>query len=106
MEIPEAPIQDKPVYYSGAGIQKGSYIRVGDADIRMTDSEIYSLIAFKNNIHDELSIVNRAAMLDLDMEKVEEYVKIQTRKKPNFAKLGMERMLKILALSCVIILVN
>ena len=39
VEIPEAPIHDKPIYYSGDGIQKGSYIRVGDADIRMTDSE-------------------------------------------------------------------
>ena len=98
VEIPEAHIQDKPVYYSGAGIQKGSYIRVGDADIRMTDSEIYSLMAFKNNIHDELRIVKRAEMLDLDMEKVEAYVKIQTRKKPNFAKLGMDRMLQDLGI--------
>lgn len=98
VEIPEAPIQDKPVYYSGAGIQKGSYIRVGDADIRMTDNEIYSLMAFKNNIHDELRIVKRAEMLDLDMDKVEAYVKIQTRKKPNFAKLGMDRMLQDLGI--------
>lgn len=99
LEIPEAPIQDKPVYYSGAGIQKGSYIRVGDADIRMTDNEIYSLIAFKNNIHDELRIVKRAEMLDLDMEKMDAYVKIQTHKKPNFAKLGMDRMLQDLGIT-------
>ncbi len=92
-EIQEASIQDKPVYYSGAGIQKGSYIRVGDADMHMTDSEIYSLMAFKKNTHDELRIVKRAGMLDLDMEKVEAYVKIQTRRKPNFARLGKDRML-------------
>lgn len=70
VEIPEASFRDKPVYYSGAGIQKGTYIRVGDADIRMNDAEIYSLIAFKNNIHDELRIVQRAEILDLDMENV------------------------------------
>lgn len=98
VEIPEASFQDKPVYYSGAGIQKGSYIRVGDADIRMTDKEIYSLLAFKNNIYDELRIVERADMVDLDTEKMDEYLKLQIAKKPNFAKLGKERMLRDLGI--------
>lgn len=98
VEIPEASFQDKPVYYSGAGIQKGSYIRVGDADIKMTDKEIYSLMAFKNNIHDELRIVQRADMVDLDSEKIDEYLKMQISKKPNFAKLGKERMLQDLGI--------
>lgn len=97
-EIPEAQIQDKPVYYSGAGIQKGSYIRVGDADIRMTDKEIYSLIAFKNNIHDDLRVVQRADMIDLDSDKIDEYIKLQISKKPKFAKLGKERMLQDLGI--------
>ncbi|NLD49369.1 MAG: AAA family ATPase, partial [Clostridiaceae bacterium] len=93
-EVPEAAYEDKPVYYSGAGMMKGSYIRVGDADLKMTDREIYSLMAFKNNIHDELRIVNRAEMIDLDMDKIEEFLKIQISKRPNFAKLGKERMLE------------
>ena len=33
---------------------KGSYIRVGDADLPMTDYEIYSFDAFKYKTEDEL----------------------------------------------------
>lgn len=98
MEIPEASYEDKPVYYSGAGIQKGSFIRVGDADLRMTDKEIYSLIAFKNNIQDELRIAKRADLVDLDMDRIDEYLKIQVSKKPNFGKLGKERMMQDLGI--------
>ena len=82
---------EKPVYYSGAVIQRGSYIRVGDADIRMTDLEIYSLMAYKNNIHDELRIVKRGDLLDLDDEKIQKYLDIQIRKKPNFSKCWSRR---------------
>ena len=97
-EIPEIPFSDRPVYYAGAGIQKGSYIRVGDADIRMTDIEIYSLMTYKNKIYDELRVVERADIEDLDSDKIDEFVKKQAKKKPNFAKLGKERMLKDLGI--------
>jgi len=97
-EIPEVAFTEKPVYYSGAGIQRGSYIRVGDADIRMNDLEIYSLMAYKNNIHDELRIVPRSDMFDLDDEKIQKYLDIQIHQKPNFSKLGRDRMLKELGI--------
>ncbi len=69
-EIPEVAFSDRPVYYSGAGIQKGSYVRVGDADIRMTDIEIYSLMTYKNKIYDEIRLVERADLEDLDNDKI------------------------------------
>ena len=53
-EIPELDIFNKPCYYSGKGKMKGSYIRVGDADLPMTDYEIYSFDAFKYKTEDEL----------------------------------------------------
>lgn len=98
LEVPEAAYEDKPVYYAGAGMMKGSYIRVGDADLKMTDKEIYSLMAFRNNVHDELRIVQRAELIDLDMDKIEDFLKIQVSKRPNFAKLGKERMLEELGI--------
>ena len=98
LEIPEASYEDKSVYYAGAGMVKGSYIRVGDADLRMTDKEIYSMIAFRNNIHDELRVAQRAELIDLDMDKVDEFLKKQVSKRPNFAKLGKERMMEELGI--------
>ena len=97
-EIPEVAFSDRPVYYSGAGIQKGSYVRVGDADIRMTDIEIYSLMTYKNKIYDEIRLVERADLEDLDNDKIDEFIKKQAKNKPNFAKLGKERMLKDLGI--------
>lgn len=34
-------ISERPHYYRGAGRTKGSYVRVGDADLPMTDYELY-----------------------------------------------------------------
>ena len=39
-EISECDIYDKPCYYKGAGKMRGSYIRVGEADMPMTEYEI------------------------------------------------------------------
>ena len=39
-EIPSIDITNRPCYYAGAGKVKGSYVRVGDADLPMTDYEI------------------------------------------------------------------
>ena len=41
-EIPAIDLAERPCYYKGAGKVKGAYIRVGDADLPMTDYEIYS----------------------------------------------------------------
>ena len=35
-EIPSIAYAERPCYYIGAGIQNGSYVRVGDADTMMS----------------------------------------------------------------------
>lgn len=52
-EIPSADLTERPCYYSGAGRIKGSYVRVGDADLPMTDYEIYTYEAFRKHLHDD-----------------------------------------------------
>jgi ATP-dependent DNA helicase RecG len=39
-EIPETPLQDKPCYYSGAGLTNGAFIRVADGDRRLNQYEV------------------------------------------------------------------
>ena len=41
-EIPECDINQKPCYYKGAGKLRGSYVRVGEADLPMTEYDVYS----------------------------------------------------------------
>ena len=48
VKINEIPQNQKPCYYKNAGINRGSYIRIGDSDEPMTDYEIYSL---QNNMY-------------------------------------------------------
>ena len=58
-EIPEMDAISKPCYYKGKGKSKGSYIRVGDQDLPMTDYEIHSYESFKYKIEDELRTKDR-----------------------------------------------
>lgn len=80
-EIPECDIQNKPCYYKGAGRLRGSYVRVGDADLPMTEYEVYSYEAYKKKIRDELRIVDRAATDDFSARLLAAYfVKVRDTK--------------------------
>ena len=46
-EIPPIDITERPCFYQAKGRIKGSYIRVGDADIPMTEYEVYSYEAYR-----------------------------------------------------------
>lgn len=86
-EIPGLDISNRPCYYKGAGRLKGSFVRVGDADLYMTDYELYSLEAFRKHLHDDERPVERAGMNALDMEAVQQYVNEKKEGHPKFAQL-------------------
>ena len=73
-EIPAIDLSERPCYYRGAGRSKGSYIRVGDADLPMTDYELYSYEAFRRHLHDDERSVERASLSMLDGDKLEQYI--------------------------------
>ncbi|MEG1604048.1 MAG: ATP-binding protein [Cloacibacillus sp.] len=86
-EIAECDLFSKPCFYKGAGIVRGSYIRVGDADLHMTEYEIYSYEAFRKKQNDELRSIERAGIETLDNAAIEVY-KINIRsQKQNLAGL-------------------
>ncbi len=77
-EIPSAEADRRPVYYRGAGRQRGSYIRVGEADEPMNDYEIYSYDAYRRRAQDDLRVVEGAQpdhLLDGDLQQFLENVK-------------------------------
>ena len=65
-KIPAVDISERPCFYRGAGRVKGAYIRVGDADLPMTDYELYSYEAFRKHLHDDERPVERATLQLLD----------------------------------------
>lgn len=98
-EISECDIFEKPCFYKGAGRMRGSYIRVGEADMPMTEYEIYSYEVFKRRIQDELQIVERADMESFDRETLAEYLIRLRRAKTNLAKQPDEKILQLQGLT-------
>ena len=94
-EISECDIYDKPCFYKGAGRLRGAYVRVGDADLPMTEYEVYSYEAFRRNIQDELRVVERAELADLDQDALAEYFLRLRRMKPNLARQPDEKILQL-----------
>lgn len=84
-EIPGLDYTRRPCYYKGTGRVKGSYIRVGDADLPMTDYEIYSYEAYRQHIEDDVRPVPRANRALLDQDKLQDYIREKKRERPQFA---------------------
>lgn len=94
-EIAECSVFDKPCFYKGAGRLRGSYVRVGESDLPMTEYEIYSYEVFKRKIQDELRIVERADMDSFDARALAEYFIKLHRSKPNLAPRQDEKVLQL-----------
>ena len=95
-EIPSLDISERPCYYTGKGRLKGSYIRVGDADLPMTDYELYSLEAFRKHLHDDERIVERASFESLDQDSVSTYIEQKKINRPKFTQLPENMMYEML----------
>ena len=86
-EIQEMDNFHKPCFYKGAGRLRGSYVRVVDGDRLMTEYEVYSYEAFKQDIHDELRTNDRAEMTDINTDEYQLYLLELKKNKPHLAKL-------------------
>jgi len=93
-EIQEVGFDQKPCFYAGKGRLKGSYVRVGDQDLPMTEYEVYSYEAFRKHIQDELRACPRAELCAFDREKLSEYFVAIKKKKRQLAGLGEEEILR------------
>ena len=98
-EIPAVSYAERPCYYTGAGIQNGSFVRVGDADIRMTAYEIYSYEAYRNHLHDDERIVERATMELLDQNLLHGYLAEKRASRPQFAQMSDAQAYEMLAIT-------
>lgn len=65
---------ERPAYRRTAGILRGSFVRVGDSDERMTDAELYEIDAFKKGVADDASAHPDATRAMLDENALARYV--------------------------------
>lgn len=93
-EIPSADISARPVFYSGVGRIKGSYVRVGESDEPMSEYEIYSYEAFRKRIRDDLRTVDNASLNLIDDERMSRYISAVKRERKNLSDNVSEAELK------------
>ena len=98
-EIPPLDIAERPCYYGGSGKSKGSFLRVGEADLHMTENEIYSYEAFRKHLHDDERPVERANISTLDANLVEEYIGRRRKDRPGFGQLSLEQTYEMLGIT-------
>ena len=96
LEVPSVELTERPCYYKGAGKIKGSYIRVGDADLSMTDYEIYSYELYKRHVHDDEREVDRIDLSYMDKDYLDKYIIEKKQEKPKFSKLNEEQIYEML----------
>ncbi len=97
-EIPGLDLPQRPCFYTGKGRVKGAFLRVGEADLPMTDYELYSFESFRQHLHDDERLVPRAQWDVLDQPKLDNYLAQMREDRPGFAQLTREQAFEMLAI--------
>jgi ATP-dependent DNA helicase RecG len=97
-EIAECDIYERPCYYRGAGKQRGSFIRVGDADLPMTEYEIYDYEVYRRKIRDERRSVPEGIGSEVQEARVNLFLSKARIEKPNLARLSDNDVLTLCGL--------
>lgn len=84
-EIPSVDVSLRPVYYKGRGMARGACVRVGDADEKMTDLEIYGYEAFRKHYHDERRIILDSDLSFFNESRLAAYIKAIKLDRPNLS---------------------
>jgi ATP-dependent DNA helicase RecG len=70
-EVPELDPAQKPCFYIGAGISKGSFIRVSDGDRRLSSYEVQIMLSSRGQPRDDEQAVPGAGVAELDRAAIE-----------------------------------
>ena len=98
-EIPSLDVAERPCFYKGSGKVRGSFVRVGDADLPMTDYEIYALESFRRRRHDDERPVERASLSMLNADKLQAYMLQMKIDRPGFSSLTLDQSYEMLAIT-------
>lgn len=93
-EVNEMTSEDKPCYVADQGKYGGSYIRVGDGDIRLTQYEVDRLIEERTQPKWDEQPVAEAQLDDLQPDIVDAYMAVQRKRRPKTFNDGAETAMK------------
>jgi ATP-dependent DNA helicase RecG len=96
-QINELPRAEKPCYVTSRGLHRGSYVRLGDGDRRLTSEEVQQLIADRGQPRFDGEIVEEASVEDLDPQGLAELLRRVRQSSPRpFSSVDDTTALKML----------
>lgn len=87
LEVSPVPAEKRPSHYKTAGLQKGSYIRVGNTNRSMTDYEIFGYVSSQSQPMFDEEPITEATLEDLDKEKLNTFLERFRKDRPKAAYL-------------------
>lgn len=93
-EVTEMTSEDKPCYVTDQGKYGGSYIRVGDGDIRLTQYEVDRLVEERSQPKWDEQSVAEARLEDLHSDTLDAYLAVQRKRRPKTFNDGAETAMK------------
>ncbi|MCD8376122.1 MAG: putative DNA binding domain-containing protein [Oscillospiraceae bacterium] len=94
-EIPPVDTAERPCFKTARGRLQGAYVRVGDADKRMTEYEVYSYEAFRKKYRDDIRGVTGANLAALEQARLEEYLLRRKSSRPNLASVARDQLCEL-----------
>lgn len=91
-EIPPVELTERPCFKTAKGRMRGSYLRVGEGDLPMTEYEVYSYEAFRKKYRDDIRPVEQVTVQDLDQDRLAQYVLRRKQDRPNFTTLALPQL--------------
>ncbi|MCI1674518.1 MAG: putative DNA binding domain-containing protein [Bifidobacterium tibiigranuli] len=98
MYITGRSMSERPAYRTIKGIPEGSYTRIGDADVRMTATELYEIQSFKEGRRDDVDVDELASITMLDSAKVSRFIDAAARERPLLERRSRDEMLSLLGI--------
>lgn len=89
------PAGMRPAYRKAAGITKGSFVRVGDQNLHMTQAELYSIESFKDGLRSDVGVSPQAAHEMLDPERVSSFVNGAKEDRPRLSRRDADEVLSL-----------
>ena len=91
VEVPAVPPSQRPCFHRPDGMYGGAYVRVGDADRRMSDYEIHLYMAGRGHPVDDRKPVDGTSMGDLDPAQLDAALGRLRERRPQLATLASDR---------------
>ena len=89
------PMSERPTYQTVRGKAQGSYVRIGDADVHMSATELYEIESFKDGRRDDISVDSRASLEMLDEAQVAAFVAAAQEERPLLARRSRNEILNL-----------